>query len=809
MYYSNGYGVKKDLSEAIKWYRLAADQEDTKAQFMLGTYYENGDGVEKDYFEAFKWYRLAADHGNLDAQNNLGNCYNNGKGVEKDCVQAVMWYRLAAEQNHATAQYNLGACYKNGEGVEKDILQAVKWYRLAAEKGNVNAQSNLGFSFYNGDGIEKDFVQAVKWYSLAAEQGNENAQYNLGVCYENGDGVEKDYIQAFKWYQLSAEQGNEYAQNNLGVCYENGDGVEKDYIQAFKWYQLSAEQGNGNAQFNLGDCYENGDGVEKDYVQAVNWFRLAAEKGNVSAQNNLGICYKKGQGVEKDYVQAVYWYRLAAEKGNVSAQNNLGVCFENGEGVEKDFFQAFKWYQLSAEQGNENAQFNLGDCYYYGNGVTLDKSEALKWYKLSAEQGYESAIEKTKDLSIFTRENYIDNVKSEISNTVTDIDGNVYKTVQIGNQIWMAENLRVSRYRNGDLIPNIQNNEEWINLETGAWCNYDNQPAYDAEYGKHYNWFAVNDKRGLAPKGWHVPNDKEWKILIDFLGGDDAASKLKKTGTNHWNVTKEGSITACEFSAIPCGSRNGRISTFDDVGSLSYWWTAAVSKTSLSWGIVMGKWLNHYGTDKSNGLSVRCIKDESDHVTDIDSNEYKTVQIGNQVWMAENLKVSKYRNGDIIHNETEDEKWKSLNTGACCNYDNDPTNNSKYGKLYNWFAVDDKRGLAPKGWHVPNDEEWDVLIEFLGYYEIAGRKLKSVGNESWLEENNNATNESGFSALPGGYRDGDGTFDGQNSNGDWWSSTEYDTYYAWDWYVYCNSSNVVRYNYGKQCGFSVRCVKDE
>ncbi len=196
-------------------------------------------------------------------------------------------------------------------------------------------------------------------------------------------------------------------------------------------------------------------------------------------------------------------------------------------------------------------------------------------------------------------------------------------------------------------------------------------------------------------------------------------------------------------------------------------------------------------------------------VADIDGNVYKTVRIGNQVWMAENLKVSRYRNGDAIPNVTVDGEWGKLTTGAWCNHDNDPTYDSKYGKLYNWYAVDDKRGFAPKGWHVPSREEWDVLIKFLGGKDVAGSKLKEVGNGSWLQKNDNATNKSGFSALECGYRysDGAGRFGGGPCSY-WWSRSRSGYSIYWDRFREPGGSGVHRDVYFRQDGLSVRCIRD-
>ncbi len=185
------------------------------------------------------------------------------------------------------------------------------------------------------------------------------------------------------------------------------------------------------------------------------------------------------------------------------------------------------------------------------------------------------------------------------------------------------------------------------------------------------------------------------------------------------------------------------------------------------------------------------------------------VKIGNQVWMSKNLDVSTFRNGDPIPQAKTNEEWKKAGENkqpAWCYYENDPANGAKYGKLYNWYAVNDSRGLAPIGYHIPSDAEWTKLTDFLGGNSVAGAKMKS--KTGWTK-GGNGTNSSGFSGLPGGYRYTNGSFDAIGNYGDWWSSTEYDTSNAWDRYLDYNYGDVNRYYYDdKTNGFSVRCIKD-
>lgn len=184
------------------------------------------------------------------------------------------------------------------------------------------------------------------------------------------------------------------------------------------------------------------------------------------------------------------------------------------------------------------------------------------------------------------------------------------------------------------------------------------------------------------------------------------------------------------------------------------------------------------------------------------------VRIGTQVWMTRNLNVRRYRNGDLIPQVQNATAWPGLTTGAWCYYENNTANGPVYGKLYNWYAVNDPRGLAPIGYHVPTDAEWTALTTFLGGLDLAGGKMKAVGTSLWLSPNFEATNSSGFTGLPGGNRNDFGEFLNSGYNCLCWSSTQADTDAAWSC-VLRNSQVRAWRNYTKKMfGISVRCIKD-
>jgi uncharacterized protein (TIGR02145 family) len=216
---------------------------------------------------------------------------------------------------------------------------------------------------------------------------------------------------------------------------------------------------------------------------------------------------------------------------------------------------------------------------------------------------------------------------------------------------------------------------------------------------------------------------------------------------------------------------------------------------------------NGLGTVYGRELIFRTLKAIT--VTDSDGNEYNAVTINNQSWMTENLKTTKYNDGASIPLVEEDAAWSGLLTPGYCWYRNDAeTYKSTYGAFYNWYTVNTGR-LCPTGWHVASDAEWTILSNYLGGESIAGAKLKKTGRSHWVEPNTGATNETGFTALPGGLRYHDGLFHDFGFSGYWWSSTELGKERAYFRYMSYTYSNLFRFDNLKKIGFSVRCIQDK
>ena len=544
--------------------------------------------------------------------------------------------------------------------------------------------------------------------------------------------------------------------------------------------------------------------------------------------------------------------------------------------------------------------------------------------------------------------------------SMTDQQGNTYRTIVIGTQEWMAEHLNTSIYRNGDPITTGLSNSVWTNTTQGAWNHFVDDASYACPYGKLYNWYACVDSRQLCPTGWHVPSDDEWSTLINFIdptanGGastNTAADALKSSGivfdtTGFWSATFSSSNSS-GFSGIPIGYRNASGNYFNPGVNL-FLWSSSQNNSDPSLAIVRSMINNSNSVTrnpnfgKRSGFAVRCIKDNSSYgainslecgtavnsgtlnqgalafsvssvisytggnggayytsatqstgvtgltatvlggnfangngtltytitgtpsaggnalfalniggktctlirevigqpvigthtcganfihnpaltygtMTDQSGYTYKTIVINNKEWMAENLKTFRYRNGDMIPVVTSNSGWNlALLTGYSCFVQNDSVaNNCPYGKIYNHYAVADARGICPTGWHVPDNSEWNSLIDALNNASnpnISGGKMKSTGTVEaldgiWKAPNTDATNSSGFSGIPGGYRDMFGSFVGIGFSGYWWSSQVGGTNAAGTYFLSYNNNTMSGNSFDRRAGCSVRCVKD-
>ena len=282
--------------------------------------------------------------------------------------------------------------------------------------------------------------------------------------------------------------------------------------------------------------------------------------------------------------------------------------------------------------------------------------------------------------------------------TYTGNDGKSYNTVKIGSQVWMAENLAETEFADHSKIPVVEGATTWTGLLTGGMCAYDNdytnvgcgetEPELtEVKYGLLYNWYAVTDVRYIAPAGWHVPTDTELTTLIDWLttngygyggSGNDVAKSIASTSEWAYNGTPgnvgndQESNNSSGFTMFPCGGRDDTGNYFN-FGEAGFLWAYSLYFFAINdYTPVID--LSAFEGGEKYGFSLRLLKDDSTDtgtMVDNDGNIYPTVKIGDQVWMAKNLKTTKYRNGDAIPEVTDASAWVALTTGALCAFNND------------------------------------------------------------------------------------------------------------------------------------------
>lgn len=397
----------------------------------------------------------------------------------------------------------------------------------------------------------------------------------------------------------------------------------------------------------------------------------------------------------------------------------------------------------------------------------------------------------------------------EIPNSVTDADGNVYSTVVFGDQEWMAENLRTTRFNDGTVVRNISDQIEWVQTVLPAYCWYDNNSNNKDVFGGLYNWEAVYTGK-LCPDGWRVPREKDWEILLNCFGGEDIGPK---------------EMDQSNFGLSYGGYRYGYYwgsGLFREQGVNGYWWTLTRATDTHSWARTVSYQKSKvYRSffEKNNGFSVRCIKCKSSTVKDIDGNEYQTVVIGDQEWMTENLKTTRYNDGSPIANVTDVTEWHNCNTPAYVWYDNDISHKEDYGALYNGYVLDDSDKLCPSGWNVASDDDWKELEMYMGMTREQadgtvwrgtnqGGKLKEAGTEKWAVLNKGGVNEGGLSIIPGGRRDSGGRFYDMTMGSTIWTSTVTSISSAC-YRHFANTSEMIGRNPqgDKKFGFAVRCIK--
>jgi len=469
--------------------------------------------------------------------------------------------------------------------------------------------------------------------------------------------------------------------------------------------------------------------------------------------------------------------------------------------------------------------FNVGNVDSY-NIVGLTEDTAY-YYRV---RGY-------NDIRTSASSNIIETL-TDNTGALMDKDGNIYTTITIGAQKWIIENFKSTTYADDAAIVNIVDNATFTADTTGAYCWYDNDEAtYGGDYGALYNWYAVNNASGLAylersavqELGWRVPTEADWDELAAYLGGygAQAGGKMKEAGIVHWTDPNTGATNESGFTALGGGLRNSSgfallrvygmlhssdsMNATDDFGVYMLYQSDNLTPVPL-------------GFLKSFGATVRLVLPLAPlpaNLVDKDGNIYTTITIGTQIWTIENLRTTTYADGTAIPNITNNAAWMVDATGAYCYYNNDEaTYKDDYGVLYNWHAVNNASGLVyleengveDTDWRIPTETDFNTLVSYLGGQSIAGGKLKEAGLSHWLTPNTGATNETGFTALPGGWRRySDGYFLDIGGSFYLWSADLLGTDAQWNSVI--TNDAIFRSASGesaeeKRHGFAVRLVKD-
>jgi len=496
---------------------------------------------------------------------------------------------------------NLGFVDESGKEVLFEDLPkdpaAIEWLSQAAGAGNTDIQVYLGILYMYEEYGMKSPEKAAVWLKMAADQNHAEAQYRLGDCYDKGIGVEQNPELAREWYLKAADNSYAWACNKL--CYYSflgRGGSPLNYPDALEWVDRAIALEPETPEFY-------------DTKGEVLW-KMGKKEEALEILNKLVELYPKWLEQETDFINELRnegYLELTSIQTNsaTSIGTTTAVCGGNVKS---------KFNSVIDERGicwNTSGNPTLADdkiAVGAGEGIFESILRGLfsntKYY-YRAYTVCNEAVQYGNQLDFTTG--------IEIGNFVDSRDDKTYSWVKIGTQVWMADNLNVARFRNGDLIPEAKSEDEWkrkAGNQKPAWCYYNNDPANGERYGRLYNWYAVTDPRGLAPEGWHIPDDAEWLLLTGFLGGENlAGDKLKSSGG--W-IDRGNERNQSGFNGLAAGYRHYS-GKFGDIENDADWWTSTdYSPTNARRYHLSNEFdSSHRGEgSKELGLSVRCIKDK-------------------------------------------------------------------------------------------------------------------------------------------------------------------------------------------------------
>ena len=365
--------TKPDLSAAAEWYRKAADQGHSEAQFALAAALERLPTTQ-NVAEIAEWYRKAAQQGHPDAQVRTGLAFESGLGVKRDTEEALKWFLRAAEADRVEAQFRAGNLLLQNSG--DDIRSGIAWIKRAAEKNHKQALASLESlpDILLSRRAPGDIPEAVRLLEPAAATGNGAAQLKLALLHIRGEAPNSDQSKGVRWLRSAADQKLPEALYQLSICYENGTGVAADQIEALNCLKMAADAGHAVAKeklaSSLSQCASTA-AMTDGSTDAIRWLLESAQKGNCEAQLNLAFCYKNGDRVAADPGEAERWFTEAAK-------NRFGSSsFDRSDAR---YGQMVEYFHGLAHRGHKEAQYWLGICYQDGLGIAADEIKAAQWY---------------------------------------------------------------------------------------------------------------------------------------------------------------------------------------------------------------------------------------------------------------------------------------------------------------------------------------------------------------------------------------------------------------------------------------------
>ena len=353
--------TKKNIPEAIRLLKSAAESGHQLSQTELGIMYTRGGEVEPNIDKAIEYLTLAAEGGNGYAAFNLGKLYANRASIQNS-QKAIYYLQKSYDQGISNSANELGLIYLNGKGISQNGEQALKWFKQAANDHGDTA-ANACFYIYKmyeyGEGVLASSSLANEWLEKSADLNNLNSIEILAKKNYNGQGIPKNPSKAFDLYTKLAEQGKKDAQFQLAIMCAQGIGTNKNLNEHAKWLMEAAKQNHPGATFYLGNAYIYGNGVEKNPELAAEFYEKAASLGEAKAYLKLGIRYYYGNGLKQNYDKAFKWLLKSAETGDSNAQNHVGLSYQNGYGTKKNLNLAAEWFEKASNAGDTFAPKNL------------------------------------------------------------------------------------------------------------------------------------------------------------------------------------------------------------------------------------------------------------------------------------------------------------------------------------------------------------------------------------------------------------------------------------------------------------------